>query len=63
LGFAAPAYTPLLWLLGIALLGDRLFWETFFRWWMYLALCIAFLAAHITHTLLVYFRNPKLGAD
>ncbi len=56
-GFAAPAYTPLFWLLGIALLGDRLFWGTFYRWWMYLVLCAAFLAAHIAHTMRVYSRN------
>lgn len=62
-GFAAPAYTPLLWLLGIALLGDRLFWGTFYRWWMYLVLCLAFLAAHIAHTMRVYFRKPQHGAD
>ena len=63
LGFAAPAYTPLIWLLGIALLSDRLVWGTFYKWWMYLVLCVAFLAAHITHTMLVYFRNFQPGAD
>jgi hypothetical protein len=62
-GFAAPAYTPVIWLLGIVLLGDRLFLGTFYRWWMYLVLCLAFLAAHITHTMRVYCRNPQDGAD
>jgi hypothetical protein len=62
-GFAAPAYTPLLWLLGISLLGDRLFWGEFYRWWMYFALCIAFLVAHFAHTLRVYFRNARCRAD
>lgn len=57
LGFSAPAYTPFLWLLGIALLGRQLFWGTFYRWWMYLALALAFLAAHISHTVLVYARS------
>jgi hypothetical protein len=57
LGFTAPAYTPILWLLGIALLGRQLFWGTFYRWWMYLVLVIAFLAAHISHTALVYARS------
>lgn len=63
LGFAAPAYTPLLWLLGISLLGQHLFWGSYYRWWMYLVLCVAFLAAHIAHTMRVYFRNPQHGAD
>jgi hypothetical protein len=57
LGFAAPAYTPSLWLLGIALLGRELFWGTFYRWWMYAALAIAFLAAHTSHTALVFTRT------
>lgn len=57
LGFTAPAYTPLLWLIGIALLGRHLFWGTFYRWWMYLALALAFLAAHVSHTAMVYARN------
>lgn len=57
LGFVAPAYTPFLWLLGIALLGRQLFWGAFYRWWMYLVLALAFLATHITHTALVYARG------
>ena len=63
LGFVAPAYTPLLWLVGIALLGDRLFWGTFYGWWMYLVPCVAFLVAHITHTMLVYSRNRQRWSD
>ena len=57
LGFAAPAYTPIIWLLGIALLGRQLFWGTFYRWWMYFALAVAFLATHISHAALVYARG------
>lgn len=56
LGFAAPAYTPALWLWGIALSGRRLFWGKFYRWWMYAVLAMAFLAAHVSHTLLVFAR-------
>ena len=57
LGFTAPAYTPFLWLFGIALLGRQLFWGAFYRWWMYLLLSLAFLATHISHTALVYARS------
>lgn len=56
-GFMAPAYTPLFWITGIALLGRRLFWGRFYRPWMYLAIGIAFLITHIWHTALVYGRN------
>lgn len=57
LGFAAPAYTPALWLLGISLIGRELFWGTFYRWWMYAVLAIAFLVAHISHVALVFTRK------
>jgi hypothetical protein len=57
LGLAAPAYTPSLWLLGIALAGRQLFWGSFYRWWMYALLSIAFLAAHTSHALLAFQRS------
>ena len=56
-GFIAPAYTPALWLFGLALLGRRLFWGNLFRWWMYLAISVLFLSLHITHATLVYQAN------
>ena len=56
-GFAAPAYTPALFLIGMALLGSRLFWRQPYRWWFYLIASVGFLAAHIAHTLLVYART------
>lgn len=56
LGLLAPAYTPLIWLLGIALLMQRLYFQTFYKWWVYLILSIGFLAVHITHTAIVFTR-------
>ena len=56
-GFLAPAYTPLIWFAGLALLSHRLFWGSFYRWWMYFVLCCLFLAVHITHAVIVYIRN------
>ncbi len=56
-GFLAPAYTPALWLLGLALLGRRLFWGDWYRWWMYLPLAATFLAAHVGHTWLIFGRS------
>jgi hypothetical protein len=55
-GFVAPACTPAVWLAAMAWLGDRLFWGTFYRWWMYLVLCAAFLLVHVRHTVLVHAR-------
>jgi hypothetical protein len=56
-GFLAPAYTPLIWLVGLALLGQRLYWGGFYRWWMYLVPVGAFLAFHLGHATLVYARS------
>ncbi len=55
-GFLAPAYTPAIWLLGLALLGRRLFWGASYRWWMYLPVSVVFLCAHIVHTWLLVSR-------
>lgn len=44
-GFLAPAYTPLLWLVGIGLIGG---------WWPYLVLSIMFVGVHIGHWGKVY---------
>lgn len=57
LGFLAPSYTPILWFAGLALLGGQLFWGSFYRWWMYLALSGLFLVAHVSHAVIVYARN------
>jgi hypothetical protein len=56
-GFIAPAYTPALWLFGIAQLGRRLFWGNTYRWWVYLLVSAPFLTAHIWHTFIVYART------
>lgn len=59
LGFVAPAYTPALWLLGISLLGRKLFWGRSYRWWIYAAISLAFLVTHISHTALVFTRTHR----
>jgi hypothetical protein len=57
IGFSAPSYTPMIWLAGLAVLGRQMFFGTFYRWWMYLALSAAFIAAHVTHAVFVYVHN------
>ena len=44
-GFLAPAYTPLLWLFGIGLIGG---------WWPYLVLSTLFIGVHVSHWRQVY---------
>ena len=62
-GFLAPAYTPLIWLLGMALLMQRLHWPSPYRWWFYLVLSIGFLAAHIAHATIVFTRLHNVGGS
>ena len=57
LGFVAPAYTPLVWLTGLGLIGRRLYVPSPYRRWMYVALACGFVAFHVTHTSTVYARN------
>ena len=53
-GFLAPAYTPLLWLTGIALTGSRFYFNITYRRWYFMAACIIFLLFHNVHTFLVF---------
>ncbi len=53
LGFTAPAWTPALWLAGIALMC-REHRPAQRRWWGFCAASVAFLAAHVAHASLVW---------
>jgi hypothetical protein len=56
-GFLAPAYTPALWLLGLALIGQKLSLVSNYRPWMYALLSMLFLAAHVSHAIIVYVHT------
>jgi len=57
IGFLAPAYTPLLWLTGIGLLGEKFYFSVRYRPIYYIVPSVLFLIFHITHTTIVYLRN------
>lgn len=59
-GFMAPAWTPIVWFGGIALLSEeRLFAPVrFYRRWMFLVACVLFLLFHNAHAALVFSRQP-----
>lgn len=57
LGLLSPAYTPLLWLIGIGLIGDSLFFNIPYKRWLYFLVVIIFLLFHNWHTYLIYFRT------
>ncbi|HEX9069534.1 MAG TPA: hypothetical protein VF807_12255 [Ktedonobacterales bacterium] len=57
IGFLAPTYTPLLWAIGIGLVGDRLHWQSPYRPWIYIAIALIFTVFHVSHTLIVFSRG------
>lgn len=56
LGFTAPAYTTAIWLVGIGLIGDRLFLRFPYRPTLYITIAMAFVAIHTAHAHIVYTR-------
>jgi hypothetical protein len=57
IGFAAPAYTPILFLIGIALLGDNFHFSIEYKPLYYLIPTAIFIIFHCAHVVIVYFRN------
>ncbi len=56
--FLAPAYTPIIWLVGIGLIGDELLFSKFsFKPWMYWTVSVFFLLFHNLHAFTVFFRG------
>ncbi|GAB3513294.1 hypothetical protein GCM10027442_26210 [Emticicia fontis] len=56
LGFMAPAYTPLLWLTGIALTGKSFYFKIPYRAYYFILASLVFLSFHCFHTWLVWER-------
>ncbi len=56
MGFVAPAYTPVVWIAGIALIGDSFSFSIPYRRWIFITVSAVFLAAHISHAVMVYCR-------
>lgn len=53
-GFAAPAYTPLFWLVGIAFIGDSFYFHWTYKRWIILLPSFIFVGFHVAHTYWVY---------
>ncbi len=56
LGFIAPAYTPLFWLIGIGLIGDSFYFNLPYKRWFFILTSIIFLIFHNLHTITIYYR-------
>jgi len=57
IGFAAPAYTPIFWIFGIALLGDNFYIPIDYKPLYYLIPAVIFSVFHCTHAVTAYSRN------
>jgi hypothetical protein len=57
LGLLAPAYTPILWLAGIGLIGDSMYFNMPLKRWVFMLISVVFLIFHNAHTYLIYFRT------
>jgi hypothetical protein len=57
LGFLSPAFTPLIWLVGIGLIGNSFYFNLPFRRWFFILLSIVFLLFHNVHTYIIYSRT------
>jgi hypothetical protein len=55
-GFMAPAYTPLLWLIGIGLVGKSFYFKFEHARLMYFLIVADFMVLHNIHTFLIYSR-------
>lgn len=58
-GSLAPAYTPLIWLVGIGLIGGTFHFPSPYRSWMYILLSMIFVALHVSHAWKVYARTTQ----
>jgi len=57
MGFMAPAYTPLFWLLGIGLIGNSYYFNLHYKRWFFISIASLFLIFHNFHAMTVYFRT------
>ncbi len=57
LGFAAPAYTPIIWLVGLGLMADSYYFKLDYAKWHFILPAILFAIFHISHSVYVYNRH------
>jgi len=56
LGFMAPAYTPIIWLVGIGLIGHHTFIKIPYFPQLYISLSVLFVLFHTLHAYIVFIR-------
>ena len=56
MGFTAPAYTPIIWLVGLSLMVDSYYFKLTYSKWQLILPATAFSVFHILHSVYVYNR-------
>jgi len=59
LGFSAPAYTPIIWILGLSMMVDSYYFKFKFNYskWHFLLPSMSLIVFHISHAIYVYNRT------
>ncbi len=58
-GFSAPAFTIIIWLIGFTLMTGSFYFEFRYSKWFYLIPSVLMILFHTTHSYLVYLKNVK----
>ncbi|PJZ81228.1 hypothetical protein CH359_09115 [Leptospira meyeri] len=56
-GFLAPAYTPIIWLIGISMIADRFYFRFRYSKWNLMIPSAFFIIFHVSHATFVFIRN------
>ena len=59
-GFMAPAYTTIIWFVGICLIGSVTFIKIPYFAFIYFTFCLLFVTVHSMHTFIVYTKNRNI---
>ncbi len=57
LGFIAPAFTPLIWLIGIEFIGNTFYFKLPYNRIFLISAIIIFILFHCLHTIIVFYRT------
>jgi len=63
LGFIAPALTPIVWMIGIGLIGNQLYFSLSYNPLVYITVSILFVIFHCWHVFMVFQRmSPEIDS-
>lgn len=54
IGFTAPAFTTIIWFIGIGLIGSKSYFNIPYLSWIYIGVSLFFVMIHVAHTYLIF---------